>query len=122
MDRVNVQTDSLFTLVSGPVLEATTDSFRTHGATDHSLLPARSSAGGVLLTLLHCVSQAVVNMIIKQLGYIPKTKLAFYAAFGLMTGHMPEGFALAKPLAQKQVQVCWGRYIVLMLVSKKNAT
>lgn len=105
LETEDIDLDRLYSRISSALLEATADTFMSGGVTEQWVAHTDSSIRGILFTLLHCVSQAIVNMIIKQLVDIPKTKLAFYAAFGLLVGHMPEGFALENPLAERQLQV-----------------
>lgn len=109
--RTRLVPQSLFNRVSVPVLEAAGDSCCVADMeTDMSMVHSETSLRGIIFTLLHCVSQAIVNMMIKQLVFIPYTKIGFYAAFGLMVGSMPEGFALEKSLAPRNMQVRCGLF------------
>ncbi|KAH7934542.1 hypothetical protein HPB51_029093 [Rhipicephalus microplus] len=63
------------------------------------------TARGLLFTLLHCLSQALLNILIKQVVHIPKTKIAYYVALGYMMGSMPEAFALKNPFGPRHSQV-----------------
>ncbi|KAH9369961.1 hypothetical protein HPB48_001838 [Haemaphysalis longicornis] len=67
--------------------------------------PADAGARGVLFTMLHCLSQAMINVLIKEVVQIPKTKLAYYVAFGYMMGNMPEAFTLPNPFGPRHAQM-----------------
>ncbi|KAK8764024.1 hypothetical protein V5799_033367, partial [Amblyomma americanum] len=69
-----------------------------------------TQARGVLFTILHCLSQALVNILIKQVVDIPKTKIAYYVAFGYMLGNMPEAFSLSTPFGPRHVQLTAKRF------------
>lgn len=94
--------------MSMPMLEVTTDSVLTTAPIETTPIHPRQAdtkARGVLFTVLHCLSQAMVNILIKQLVKIPKTKMAYYVSFGYLMGNMPEAFALANPFGPRHVQV-----------------
>ncbi|KAL1440889.1 hypothetical protein MTO96_009060 [Rhipicephalus appendiculatus] len=90
----------------GPVLDATADSVVSMAVdTGGGFWSTEAKAQGLLFTLLHCLSQALLNILIKQVVHIPKTKIAYYVAFGYMLGSMPEAFALKNPFGPRHSQV-----------------
>ncbi|XP_065281745.1 uncharacterized protein [Dermacentor albipictus] len=90
----------------GAVLDATTDSVVSMaGSTGELSWATEAKARGLLFTLLHCLTTALLNILIKQVVHIPKAKIAYYVAFGYMLGSMPEAFALKNPFAPRHVQV-----------------
>ncbi|KAK8789176.1 hypothetical protein V5799_021046 [Amblyomma americanum] len=97
----------LFANLIGPALDATMSATVT-GHLDTGINESWSNeakARGLLFTILHCLAQALVNILIKQVVGIPKTKIAYFVAFGYMYGSMPEAFELSKPFAPRHVQV-----------------
>ncbi|KAH6939136.1 hypothetical protein HPB50_016108 [Hyalomma asiaticum] len=92
--------------VYGPALDVTTDSVVSMAVdTGGVSWSTEAKARGLLFTLLHCLSQALLNILIKQVVHIPKTKIAYYVAFGYMLGSMPEAFALKNPFGPRHSQV-----------------
>ncbi|KAH7963326.1 hypothetical protein HPB52_020625 [Rhipicephalus sanguineus] len=90
----------------GTVLDATADSVVSVAVdTGGVSWSTEAKARGLLFTLLHCLSQALLNILIKQVVHIPKTKIAYYVAFGYMLGSMPEAFALKNPFGPRYSQV-----------------
>lgn len=101
-----VPPQSAFPDLYGPVLDVTTDSVVSMaGGTGELSWATETKARGLLFTLLHCLSQALLNILIKQVVHIPKAKIAYYVAFGYMLGSMPEAFALKNPFGPRHVQV-----------------
>ncbi|XP_049518863.1 proteoglycan 4-like [Dermacentor silvarum] len=101
-----VPSQSAFPDLYGPVLDVTTDSVVSMaGGTGELSWATETKARGLLFTLLHCLSQALLNILIKQVVHIPKAKIAYYVAFGYMLGSMPEAFALKNPFGPRHVQV-----------------
>lgn len=99
---------SIFPSLFGAGLDATATEGVATGLLDTgiSLTWVReTNARAVLFIFLHCLSQALVNILIKQVVHIPKTKIAYYVAFAYMLGNMPEAFSLSTPFGPRHVQV-----------------